>query len=404
MDLIIGNLGFSLPPRHTQTHIHEVLKSLFLLNFIILDIPCFSTKRTNNTSCLHQPMEISGELTDNTILVKRSTDVGRLYNKSHIGKPFSGNQLRLDLLEGVFLLDEKKMRLFQKRKEVDFQTLVTSAAGQIPGFETKYLVFKDLRNRGHPIKLCDEEPPTFYQFKQKNEVAPSCYICAFSERDILDIESITRLVQRLLKKEGVLWFGLVDEEGDITYYDVSAINLKGDILEQRYPKGTGLLLKNRVVIFDSSLAKQLLSKEFFGKPFGEGLQLSFVEALYLAQRGIIEICTEAGAALTATKTLSLMKKLQPDIMYRLSVFVDLKRRGLLVKTGFKFGAHFRAYTQQPDRTHAEYLIHVVEKGFTSIWAEISRAVRLAHSVNKEFVFARVDDTSIDYIKLGRLRP
>jgi tRNA-intron endonuclease len=148
----------------------------------------------------------------------------------------------------------------------------------------------------------------------------------------------------------------------------------------------------------------LLTNEFFGKPFGEGLQLSFVEAVYLAQQGNIEFHTPTGAILSVNKVLSFMKKLQPDIERRLSVFTDLKQRGMLVKTGFKFGAHFRAYTQQPDRTHAEYLIHVVEKDFTSIWAEISRAVRLAHSVNKEFVFARVDGAHIDYIKLGRLRP
>lgn len=100
----------------------------------------------------------------------------------------------------------------------------------------------------------------------------------------------------------------------------------------------------------------------------------------------------------------MMQKLQPDIVQRLMVFEDLKQRGLLVKTGFKFGAHFRAYTKQPEKTHAEFLIHVVEKGFQSIWAEISRAVRLAHSVNKEFVFACIDGKTIDYIKLGRLRP
>jgi tRNA-intron endonuclease len=47
---------------------------------------------------------------------------------------------------------------------------------------------------------------------------------------------------------------------------------------------------------------------------------------------------------------------------------------------------------------------VVEKGFKSLWTEMSRAVRLAHSVNKEIVFARVDGDSIDYIKFGRLRP
>jgi tRNA-intron endonuclease len=148
----------------------------------------------------------------------------------------------------------------------------------------------------------------------------------------------------------------------------------------------------------------LLQKEFFGKPFGEVLQLSFVEALYLLERSVLEIQTNDGKLLSEKKCITQMKKLQPDIEQRLMVFKDLKQRGLLVKTGFKFGAHFRAYTKQPDKTHAEYLIHVVEKGFTSIWAEISRAVRLAHSVNKEFVFARIDNQTIDYIKLGRLRP
>jgi tRNA-intron endonuclease len=66
--------------------------------------------------------------------------------------------------------------------------------------------------------------------------------------------------------------------------------------------------------------------------------------------------------------------------------------------------HFRVYTKKPDVTHAEYLVHVVDKKFKSVWAEISRAVRLAHSVNKEIVFARIDGKVIDYIRLGRLRP
>ena len=82
----------------------------------------------------------------------------------------------------------------------------------------------------------------------------------------------------------------------------------------------------------------------------------------------------------------------------------MKKRGLIVKTGFKFGAHFRAYTKKPDETHAEYLIHAVDKKFKRMWAEISRAVRLAHSVNKEITFARVEENNIDYIRFGRLRP
>jgi tRNA-intron endonuclease len=350
-------------------------------------------------------MDISGELINSNIIVKKASDIGRLYNKSHIGTLLSPNILQLDLLEGVFLLDEGKIRLSQNKKQINFPYLIKHAVQQIPEFETKYLVFKDLRNRGHAITLyTDDTHVTFRKFKQKNENTPSCVIAAFSERDILDIDVTKQLIQQFTKKNNALWFALVDEEGDLTYYDVSGVDLTGDISEQRYPRGTCILLKNRLIVFDKKLADQLLKKEFFGKPFGELLQLSFVEALFLLEKNILEIQTTDGKNLSEEKSIHLMQKLQPDIVQRLMVFKDLKQRGLLVKTGFKFGAHFRAYTKQPDKTHAEYLIHVVEKGFTSIWAEISRAVRLAHSVNKEFIFACIDGKTVDYIKLGRLRP
>jgi tRNA-intron endonuclease len=350
-------------------------------------------------------MDISGELYNNHILVKKSSDIGRLYNKSHIGTLLSGNILQLNLLEGVFLLDERKMKLFQNKKPIDFSQLLMLAAQQVPNFETKYIVFKDLRSRGHAITLSNNNAlVTFYKFNQKNKNDPSCVIVAFSERDILDIDATMQLIQQVMIKNSTLWFALVDEEGDLTYYDVSRITLKGDNLKQHYPKGTCILLKNRLILFDKKLADQLLKKEFFGKPLGDVLQLSFVEALYLLERGVLEIQTNDGKLLSEKKCANLMEKLQPDIEQRLMVFRDLKQRGLLVKTGFKFGAHFRAYTKQPDKTHAEYLIHVVEKGFISVWAETSRAVRLAHSVNKEFIFALIDNQTINYIKLGRLRP
>jgi len=350
-------------------------------------------------------MDISGELINDHILVKKASDIGRLYNKSHIGKPLSSNILQLSLLEGVFLLDEGKMVLHQNRKHIQFSSLLKLAVQHVPEFETKYLVYKDLRNRGHAIAQVDDTTNvSFRKFKQKNEDITSCVIAAYSERDNLDIDITRQLIQHNTQKDNALWFALVDEEGDLTYYDISNVDLSGDISEQRYPKGTGVLLKNRLIVFDKKLSSQLLQKEFFGKPFGETLQLSFVEGLYLLKKNILAIQTPDGKTLSEEKCIHLMQQLQPDIIQRLMVFQDLKQRGLLVKTGFKFGAHFRAYSKQPEATHAEYLIHVIEKGFTSIWAEVSRAVRLAHSVNKEFVFACIDGKNIDYIKLGRLRP
>jgi tRNA-intron endonuclease len=350
-------------------------------------------------------MDISGQLQNNQIYVRKSHDIGRIFTKSHIGTLVGPNLLQLSLLEGVFLLDEQKITIFQGKRRVHFSELLKLAVQEISEFETKYLVFKDLRTRGHAVTLLDNSSVVaFKKYKTRNTPDPSCVIAAFSERDLLDIDIIQGLIEKYTTMNSILWFALVDEEGDITYYSVSPVDLQGHIPEQQYPLGSCVLLKNRLIVFDKKLGELLLKNEFFGKPFGELLQLSFVEGLYLLENNVVEIFTTDGKKLSKAQCIRLMQKHQPDIVERLLVFRDLKQRGLLVKTGFKFGSHFRAYTKQPDKTHAEYLVHVVEKGFTSIWAEISRAVRLAHSVNKEFIFACVDRTSIEYIKLGRLRP
>jgi tRNA-intron endonuclease len=344
-------------------------------------------------------MQITGELNRNKIIVKKPKDVGRLYNKSHFGKIISGNKLELDLLEGVFLLSERKIKIFEKKQSIDFENLTKIAAKKIPEFEVKYHSFKNLRNRGHAVKLYEKIGNIdFKNFKN------TFYLSTHSERDFLKIDDALNLIKKVDKKNKELWLGILDEEGDLTYYSMSLLDIKGKNKEHKYHKTKGLLLKDRVVIFDKNASEKLHKNEFFGKPFGEGLQLSIVESMYLQEKKIIDIFTVDEKKVTKQNLLNKVKESQPDIELRFSVFKDLKKRGLLVKTGFKFGAHFRAYTKKPEETHAEYLVHVVLKGFMSTWAEISRAVRLAHSVNKEIAFARIDKNKIDYIKFGRLRP
>ena len=348
-------------------------------------------------------MQICGELSGNKIIVKKSKDVGRLYNKSRIGETIACNQLQLNLIEGVFLLDEDKIKIFDNGKEVNFQNLVKLAAGHISGFETKYHVFKDLRLRGCAVKLCKKINGFAFFYLKKEEDKPF-FISAFSERDLIEIKEIKGLIENAFKKGIGLWFAIVDEEGDLTYYDVSMIDIKGNTREHKFTKSNGVFLENRVVVFDKKFAENLHDKEFFGKPFGDGLQLSLVEALYLLDKKVIDVQTSDGKKLTKNEFKKIICKQQSDIELRYFVFCDLKKRGLIVKTGFKFGTHFRAYTKKPGETHAEYLVHVVDIDFKSIWADISRAVRLAHSVNKEIVFAIADSNKIDYIKFGRLRP
>ena len=346
-------------------------------------------------------MIVTGELIRDKILVEKTKDVGRLHSKSNFGQPISGNKLELNLIEGVFLIDEEKIKIFQNKKTIDFQKLVELAAKKIPEFEIKYLAFRDLRKRGCIVKDFEGKEKITFHITQK--VDKHIFVSVFSERDFFNIKETIELEKYVSKKDGKLWYAILDEEGDITYYDVSKIDLKGKTKEHSFKKSKGMLLKDRVVVFDEKLSKALFEKEFFGKFFGEGLQLSLVEAQYLVEKEILDIYSISEKKISKSELKKIVQKSQPDMKLRLVAFKDLKKRDLIVKTGFKFGTHFRVYTKNPDETHAEYLVHVVEKDFKSIWSEISRAVRLAHSVNKEILFASIGN-KIDYVRFGRLRP
>ncbi len=85
------------------------------------------------------------------------------------------------------------------------------------------------------------------------------------------------------------------------------------------------------------------------------------------------------------------------------MYEDLTARGIVAKTGFKYGAHFRAYEGDPERVHAKYLVHALPDGHRGMWPEVSRAVRLAHGVKKHLLFAVAGD-DVRYLRLERVRP
>ncbi len=348
-------------------------------------------------------MMITGELIDKKIIVKKAKDIGRLYNKSRMGKTCSGGFLEINLIEGCFLLDEEKIKIKSDKTIIDFETLVRISSREIKDFEIKYLVFKDLRKRGQVVKVSNEKSIFDLNQYAKKESEIEFFVCVFSERDFFDIEKTHKLIKKIPKNSS-LWIAIVDDEGDITYYKVSNVDFKGEIKPGSFSKIKGLVLDDRVLIFDEKKTKNLFEKEFFGKPFGPALQISFVEALYLLDKKALTLEDKNEKKVSKTKFLKYAKKRHENILEEFSVFRDLKNRNLVIKTGFKFGTNFRVYTGHPDHIHAEYLVHVVDKNFTSLWSEFSRAVRLAHSVNKEIVFARTLNSNVEYICFGRLRP
>ncbi|HEC89781.1 MAG TPA: tRNA-intron lyase [Thermoplasmatales archaeon] len=341
----------------------------------------------------HSMKPIIAKLVDDKIVISKPKGIGRIHSKSRIGK-LVDNKLYLQPLEAVFLLEEEKIKLIDDTREITFEELFKKAADGKNNFETQYLIYRNLRNRGYQPTIIDQQTLSL----NKN------LVFTFAETDATTAFKLERLCEDINYKELNNWIGLVDEEGDITYYDISLKEPIGEISNRTTIEVEGVLLNNRVILFDQDKLMQLHRNEFYGKPFKKGLQLSLIEAFYLMKQKLLTIIKPSGEEVDISLFKEFLEKKHPEILFRYPIYEDLKKRALIVKTGFKFGTHFRAYTNLPNYTHAEYLIHVIEPTREIDWSEISRGIRMAHAVRKTFLFAFKNKNKIIYLKLSRIRP
>lgn len=343
-------------------------------------------------------MKIKGKLKGEKIIIEKPKEIGRLFNKSHFGN-IRGNKLELDLIESCYLFDEEKIIITDDGAKINFEKLASIASKKILNFDIKYIVFKDLKNRGCSVKIHDDiKGIAFFDFKKE------FFVCVFSENGFFDVKETINIICKIRKKKVKLWFAIVDCEGDVTYYDILIIDFKGSNKKGDYSNNKGFLFENSVIVFDEKLKENLFKKEFYGKSFGNGLRLSFIESLYLSDEKILDIKNMEEKIISRENFINKVKYIDPIFNERFNVYCDLKKRGFITKTGFKFGTDFRCYTKNPDKIHAEYLVHIIYEKVKITWSEMSRAIRLAHSVNKEIIFAYIEKNEIKYIKFGRLRP
>lgn len=163
-----------------------------------------------------------------------------------------------------------------------------------------------------------------------------------------------------------------------------------------------LLFEDRVVVDDEPSINRLQQKGF-GRISEGKLELSLLEALYLVENGSLKVKIN-GKNVVASDLTS--RALEEDFPLRYRVYRDLRERGYIIKTGFKFGAHFRVYERgEFPKEHSKYLVHCTKESDIISFPELSRSVRLAEGVKKAFVFAVVDEEGdVTYYSINRMTP
>lgn len=196
---------------------------------------------------------------------------------------------------------------------------------------------------------------------------------------------------------------VVDEESEVTYLAVAEPTVAGSTYHE-LPEFEGVLLSDRVLV--SKPPDALHDRAFYGRPLDRDeppVQLSLVEAAYLAERG--RLGTDGGGERIVTRG----REVEGDRFdRRLAVYRRLRADGVVPKTGYKFGADFRTYDavdSVSELSHSEALVRVLPADHAFHPRELALDVRLAGGVRKRMVFALGgDDGDPRWLTVGRLTP
>jgi tRNA-intron endonuclease len=152
----------------------------------------------------------------------------------------------------------------------------------------------------------------------------------------------------------------------------------------------------QTVLDDEIVGRELYERHWIGQfgtykssHRGKITKLDVYETIYLLRHG--------GLRLRNSDEKKVWKEADSRIKYfddMYSVYEDWRKRGYIIKTGFKFGTHFRIYfpgaspvKTEKDWVHSKHVIHVFSRRSKMIISEWARAIRVAHSVKKTFILA-----------------
>ncbi len=164
-------------------------------------------------------------------------------------------------------------------------------------------------------------------------------------------------------------------------------------------------------VLDSEEAgKELFEKYWIGQlgvykqMRGNLSRLDFFETIFLAKHfGFTIIDAETGKKTTPANVLKQVKEEREYTQQLYEVYEDWRLQSYVVKTGFKFGSHFRIYfpgaspVREDKWIHSKHVLHVFPKDQKMLISEWARAVRVAHSVKKTFLLGIPEMEVGDYV-------
>ena len=280
-------------------------------------------------------------------------------HRNHFGTNKKG-KLFLEVQETLYALNFLRGTCLHGKKELGFNEVAAIYAKDNPRLFIMYNAYRDWRDRGLILKRIE------YLDKSKTRKRPK-----------ISRKYPARGIKKVKLKSVAVW----------------------------YPRSLFS------VIEDETEGRMLFNEYWFGQwgiykqDRGSLLKLNSLEMVFLTKHfGLKVRDLESGKGLTHRQILKQMIKEREYAKQLYEVYEDWRLKAFVIKTGFKFGTHFRIYfpgasPKQEDKEwiHSKHVIHVFPKEQKLLISEWARAVRVAHGVKKTFLLSIPEMKKEDYI-------
>ena len=282
-----------------------------------------------------------------------------LLKKGFFGEE-SGRRTMLIPEEALYLIDVRNAKCTSMGRGVSFNDIAARFWSD-KKFTARYFTYKDWRDRGLVVR------GTASEYKPPDKTPVKSY-----------------------PKAGL----------SLPDYSVSGIFFKSDLIS---------------IVDDNEKGKELYETLWFGQygsykaaERGQLNKLDVYESLFLMEMGMLKL------NISKQELIRLAKARRADFLSLYEVYRDWREKGYVIKTGFKFGTHFRLYFPgakpvkegAKDWIHSKHVIHVFPRESRLLISEWARVIRVAHSVRKTFILAVTGGTvakkvGIDFILYHR---
>ena len=167
-----------------------------------------------------------GIFTKDSVVVHDEQHANSIFNKGWFGA-LADKKLTLSLVEALFLIEKGDLIIIDKgKKPINVKNFIKKAEKADHRFYTRYAVYSDIRKRGYITKTALKYGADFRVYERgakPGEEHAKWVLYAVRESEKFNWRGFASMMRVAHSVRKTLLIGIVDDEGDVTYYTVNWI-------------------------------------------------------------------------------------------------------------------------------------------------------------------------------------